>query len=573
MYTIRFFHRTTPFLVAAAGLVLLFAGQVFAQPVVLNKSFEDGPLNAAPGYGPVQDWALTGNSGNNDGSGPFLNNLPVPNLSRVGFIQGNGSFTQTVNGFQPGKSYSVRYLQNERGSGVGTEASPEVSLGGSIVVPAQNITRTEAFRRVQSQAFTATSASEALVLSNTAGGVGDNTLLLDFVEVVRAVPIVANGGFDDFGLAPATFQYNPIAPAVAWAFTGGGGLSRNGSGFQSANVNAIEGQQAGFIQNGGSASQTITGFEVGATYSFRWLEQSRSGAGGNDLNVLVDGASVSGPHIVSDTLWVDQTSNDFIATSSSLTLSFASTNPQGGDRTVLFDDTFFNFVDENDAPIAVANGAYVFDANNLSLALDSAGSLDPENLALAFSWDDAGGAVAVGANPTISLADTNLSMTTSSEVLTLTVTDTGSLSGGDTALVSYLNADPNVVSVGANNLPDFSIDFLGALDDLDLAANLLVAGFEDLTWEFDLNPATLPGDIGDGFLGGLGTSASGNLDLASQLLLFGNFGQFTAYLNVKDKAGQVDSLAINVEVVPEPSTLSLAILGMISFVAYRRRRT
>jgi len=326
--------------------VAVLAGQAVAAPVVLNHSFESGALNAFPGYGPVQNWSLTGNTGNNDATGPFNNGLTIPNGSRIGFMQGAGaSFTQTVTGFEPGKAYSVRYLENERGLPT-AEARHEVSLGGSIVVPGKNITRTDAYRRVQSQAFTATSASHDLVLSNVAGGVGDNALLLDFVEVTRAVPIVGNGGFDDFGLAPTAFQYNPLDPSVAWSFTGGGGVSRNGSGFQSLNADTIEGQQVGFIQGAGSASQVITGFEVGATYSFRWLEQSRGGAGGNDLDVLIDGVSVFGSHIVNDQLWNSQTSNDFIATSSSLTLSLVSTNPQGGDRTVFVDDGFFNFVAE-----------------------------------------------------------------------------------------------------------------------------------------------------------------------------------------------------------------------------------
>ena len=340
------FRRFLSWSVLASGLVLLLASPAVAGPVVLNHSFESGALNPFPGYGPVQDWTLTGSSGNNDAAGPFNNGLPIPDGSRIGFIQVSGSFTQTVSGFQPGKSYSVRYLENERGLVPNAEARHQVSLGGSIVVPGKNITRTDAYRRVQSQAFTATSASHDLVLANVPGGVADNTLLLDFVEVTRAVPIVANGGFDDFGLAPATFQYNPLDPSVAWSFTGGGGISRNGSAFQSLNPNAVEGQQIGFIQGAGSISQVITGFEVGATYSFRWLEQSRSGAGSNDLDVLIDGVSIFGSHIVSDVNFTEQTSNPFIANSSSLTLSFVSTNPLGGDRTVFIDDSFFNFVAE-----------------------------------------------------------------------------------------------------------------------------------------------------------------------------------------------------------------------------------
>jgi len=561
--------------VTMLGVLLLGVGictsSAYSQTVT-NFSFESGPLNPSPGYGPVSGWTTnTPISGNNDATGPFNNGAPIPNGSRVGFIQGAGTLSQTVTGLTPGKDYSVRLLANERGL-AGALANPSISLGGQTVLGPQQMFKTEAYRRLQTLDYTATGTSATLGLTNNAGGVGDNTLLLDFVEVTRAVPQVANGGFEDFALPPATFQYVPNGqPFVGWTFTGGAGISRNGSGFQGANDNAAEGHQIGFLQ-GSSISQTIAGFEIGASYSVHWLEQTRTNGGGsNDLAVQIDGNTVAASHIVSNPDWVAMNSIDFVATSTSHLLSFVTTNPLGGDRTTFIDDVFFIFRDENDAPIAEANGAYVFDANNLSLTLSSAGTVDPENLSMTFAWSDGGGAVAAGANPTISLADTNLAMTTSSETLTLVATDAGGASGSDTAGVSYLNAGPLVLNASATNLPDASIDFAGLLDDPDLAANLLISGFEAIDWEFDLTAAASALDVGDGFLTGGGTNAAGNVDFNTLISLFGGLGDFTAFLNVRDKAGQIDSLAFQVTVVPEPASVSMALVAILGIAWLSRR--
>lgn len=551
-----------------------------------NTGFEGGTLNASPGYGPIQSWSSnTGQSGNNDASGPFNNGAPIREGSRVAFIQGTGAISQSVTSLEPGKSYTVHYLENERGynAGVAPVAIGSASLGGQTVVAPHNVVRTDAYRRIQSDSFTATSTANNLSLANNPGGAGDNTLLLDGVRVSRAVPKVINGGFEDYVLAPDSFQYAPNGqPAVGWSFVGGAGLSRNGSGFQgnplsdppSAVATAIEGNQIGFLQ-GSSIIQTISGFELGASYSVSWFEQTRlNGGGSNDLAVYIDGAPVFGSHIVGNPSWVGQTSSDFIATSTTHTLEFRTSNPLGGDRTTFIDDVYFNFVDENDAPIAEANGAYVFDANNLTLALSAAGSSDPENMTLASVWTDGGGTVATGDNPTISLADTNLTMTTSTEVITLTVTDPGNLSGTDTANVSYANANADVVTAAGTTNPDGSIDFLGTFDDLDLLANTLVANFEGLTWEFDTAAANSAGEVGDGFLTGMGTTGSGNVDALTLVGLFGGVGDYTAYANVRDKAGSIDTFAFTIMVVPEPSSMALMVLGVapFAFSIYRRRR-
>jgi len=230
-------------------------------------------------------------------------------------------------------------------------------------------------------------------------------------------------------------------------------------------------------------------------------------------------------------------------------------------------------LEQNQAPIAEANGDYVFDANNLSLSLSAAGSFDPENLPFSLDWIDSGGALASGSNPTISITDTELTMTTSTDVLSLTITDFENATDSDTATVRYANAGPQINSAGTTQQLDGSVDFSAALGDADLAVNGLLSGFEALMWEFDLSAAGSAGDIGDGFLAGSGTTAFGNLDRDQLLALFGGGGEFTAFVNLKDKAGAIDSVAVSVSVVPEPAswiTAAVAVAGLILLAGRRR---
>ncbi len=346
----------------AAVLFSCLVASAGAAPYVTNHSFEDGALNPWPGYGPIAGWNNLGGSGNNDATGPFNNGLPIPDGGRVAFSQGAGAgISQTISGFEPGKSYTVQYFENERGE-PGAVAVPAASLGGQTVVAPHQIARTDAYRRVVSQSFVATSTSHDLVLSDNAGGAGDNTVLWDNVQVTRAVPIVANGGFEDYVLEPNSFEYTPNGqPNVGWTFSGSTGLSRNLSAWQLGDpvvpvphVYAPEGNQIAFMQ-GSTLSQTISGFELGVTYSVSWLEQTRLNFGGdNNLTVLLNGEVVFGSHLVDNTTWIEQTSNPFVATSESMTLTFLSNDPPlSGDNTVLLDDVHFNFVIPEPASLAM----------------------------------------------------------------------------------------------------------------------------------------------------------------------------------------------------------------------------
>jgi hypothetical protein len=61
------------------------ASLVTPPSAIANASFEDGPLNAAPGYGSFEGWTVTGEAGHNDSFGLFNNGLEVPDGNKVSF--------------------------------------------------------------------------------------------------------------------------------------------------------------------------------------------------------------------------------------------------------------------------------------------------------------------------------------------------------------------------------------------------------------------------------------------------------------------------------------------------------
>jgi hypothetical protein len=313
-----------------------------AEPVLQNPSFELGPVNPFPGYGPINNWSGGGSSGTNTVGGPFLNGLAIPDGNWVAFQQGTGSLTQNVTGFIPGKTYTLQYMFDERGLS-GAIAAPYAQVNGVTVVPAANFQRHDAFVRALSVPFTATSSTQQVLLGNISAA-GDNTALFDAVRITRAVPLINNGDFEQVILNPATFQYAPSG--TGWTFAGGSGISRNGSGFQNGGIAAPEGNQIGFLQGASSMSQVISGFEVGKQYSLSFDFAGRVGGLDNNLTVLLNGSPIFNVNDVTSSNWTAVTTGPFTATSSSYTLTIAASNPFGGDRTTFVDDLRFNYVPE-----------------------------------------------------------------------------------------------------------------------------------------------------------------------------------------------------------------------------------
>lgn len=103
---------------------------------------------------------------------------------------------------------------------------------------------------------------------------------------------VANASFENPLLGTNQSAYAPQAPY--WSFsplttTAGAGIAANGSSF--GNSATADGRQVGFLQWGGSMSQTISGFQSGATYAVALQAALRAG-NAQGIAVLIDGQQV-----------------------------------------------------------------------------------------------------------------------------------------------------------------------------------------------------------------------------------------------------------------------------------------
>ena len=189
-------------LVLATTLFALvsFAATAKADNFVTNGNFS--PSNGVPGYGPVAGWtevgAGTGSTSFNTTG--FWNNGTLPaGDTTTGFIQGVGSFSQSLSGLTVGQTYQLSFMDNARdltGDNC-CNATPTltVSIGGSTLLGPSGVSSvggSNPFNFIV-DTFVATAAMETLEFSSTTplnanGGPTDGTLLLSNVAVSSTTP-------------------------------------------------------------------------------------------------------------------------------------------------------------------------------------------------------------------------------------------------------------------------------------------------------------------------------------------------------------------------------------------------
>jgi adhesin HecA-like repeat protein len=325
---------------------------VLHKPIVIrNPDFDSQKVTTQDpaGYGPIADWATSGEDiGTSDRLKPFLNQ-PAHSGSHVAFIQNRGAISQTVSGFDPSKHYTVTYFVSERGlPGAATRTSVSLDLGSSAYSPAGNIVKTDAFRRIVSGPLAVFGPTANIEITADAFS-GDAALLVDTVSISRAVPAVPDGGFENPVQSKGRFKQavgigTGELSGSAWSFAGGGGITTNGSAF--APPMAPEGSQAAILQDSDAGFRTmVSGFEPGVTYSLS-LEAAGRRGGAADFRVMLDGGILmfGGSENLSPAIGSYQTftSDGFTASGESATLRFETSD----DGTTFIDDIRFNFVAE-----------------------------------------------------------------------------------------------------------------------------------------------------------------------------------------------------------------------------------
>ncbi len=316
-----------------------------------NPSFEDNTF-AGVGYGTPAGWSSTGpgQSGVNPsstGASPFANNGTRPDRGRVGFIQADGTLSQTLGGLQPGARYWCQLWYNARTADGAGDPTLAVSYAGSAIMPATlNPPVGAGAYHFTNIVFDAPSAFGALTLQSSGGG-ADNSSLVDAVCVLRRdeseVPIV-NPSFEASGrIAANNGQTNGVA---GWSFSANSllsvGVNDASQPFYNNGV-TTDGNLVALLQDLHALSQSIGGLRVGQRYSLSYAYNARAGYGAPVLKVTIgaftaqDGPVMPCEAAGAHTLPFHTASFTFDADAPTLILTFAQTGA-ATDRTVLIDD-------------------------------------------------------------------------------------------------------------------------------------------------------------------------------------------------------------------------------------------
>jgi serine protease len=144
-----------------------------------------------------------------------------------------------------------------------------------------------------------------------------------------------NGGFETPNLG-GSFQYAPSG--ATWVFSGGAGISGNGTGFTSGNPPAPEGVQVAFIQGAGSQIAQTANIAAGTyTLSLRAAQRGNFNSGTQIVQLQVDGVTVGQYQPPSSAYGSYQTSAFSIASSGNHTLALIGVG-SGSDFTALVDN-------------------------------------------------------------------------------------------------------------------------------------------------------------------------------------------------------------------------------------------
>lgn len=153
--------------------------------------------------------------------------------------------------------------------------------------------------------------------------------------------LLSNGGFE----TPATSSYLYNPSGASWVFSGtsgnGSGVASGGSAFTANNPLAPEGSQVGFLQKTSSISQAVVGLQAGTVYQISFSAANRATPGfntGQSWEVQIDGVPVASFPPGSAGAAYSDFSATFKASGVSHLLTFAGTNQNSGDATVLIDD-------------------------------------------------------------------------------------------------------------------------------------------------------------------------------------------------------------------------------------------
>ncbi len=281
-------------------------------------------------------WQFTGTAGVSSNGSSMVANATIaqtaPEGTQVGYVQETGSISQSV--YLDAGTYQVSFQAAQAAVGQATYQEIEVSIDSGV--NAGEITPTSTtYAAYQSSSFTVAAGPHTITFVGLDPIGGDNTALIDEVSI-SPINAIADSSFETLNVAAGTYELTPAG--LPWQFSGGAGVSSNGSSFTVDNPAAPNGTQVAFLNGTGSISQSVTLAAGSYNISFQAAQcaNTPSVAQTQQIEVEVDSTPVGYITPTGTSYGLYETQN-FMVTAGTHTIQFIGTNPQGGNNTALID--------------------------------------------------------------------------------------------------------------------------------------------------------------------------------------------------------------------------------------------
>ena len=275
----------------------VFIDQVtLAANAITDGSFQTpglvpGAYQFAPSGSP---WQFSSTAGVARNGSNFIAGTPnAPGGTDVGFLEGNGNLSQTVDLIAG--EYNISFDAVQRANGQTQPQTIEVLVDpgqadaqflGLIMPVGIN------YHLYETSNFTVAAGMHTIQFVGVSAAGSSSTALIDEVTLAAANDEIIDGSFEAPVLAANSYQVTPSNSG--WQFSGLAGISTNNSGLTSGNTNAPQGAQVAFLMNNGGMSQTI--YLDANTYDLSFLAVQRvagqSPSQPQTIEVLVDGRAV-----------------------------------------------------------------------------------------------------------------------------------------------------------------------------------------------------------------------------------------------------------------------------------------
>jgi hypothetical protein len=348
-------YSSHPFTVAAGNHTIAFVGldpnggdnTAFLDLVAIKSVPPSQPVDAGfetPGQGvgfgaytfcPTGSaWTFAGGAGLTGYDSAFTSgNLYIPQGNQVAFLQDVGIIGQNVN--LTAGTYVITFYAAQRANWQASFQTIAVYVDHNRVGTIQP-TSTD-YLLYSSHPFSLGGGSHLVELVGLDPNGGDNTAFVDEVQmesVAANEPSDANFQTPLQGYGFGGYRYSPTGSP--WTFTGGAGLTSNGSAFTSGNPNAPGGSQVAFLQDNAIISQAVNFTGGNFVISFDAAQRANWQASYQTIAVYVDGTRV-GTVRPTSTSYLAYSTSAFSMTAGMHTLEFIGLDPLGGDNTAFLD--------------------------------------------------------------------------------------------------------------------------------------------------------------------------------------------------------------------------------------------